>query len=143
MKKARLTREIIIPLANDAKVLDSICSMIAEMGVGVLATHTSIANGIAAVRLVTNEHHRLSETLRERGYSPRETDCVLVEMANQPAALCALAGSLADESIRVQHLYTTCAETERTRVVVFSCTDNARAVDVLNRLLVSEPSVSF
>jgi len=131
MTKAKLAAEAIVRVRNRTGVLAQVTRSIAEKGVNIEAVVATAEGGDAVVRLVTSNHLRTMTVLREQRPEVQEANVVVAEVGDQPGLLQHLTEKLARENIDVLYLYGTAGDVEKC-VVVFSSTNNERAVSLLN-----------
>ena len=92
----------------------------------------TLEGGNAVIRLVTGDHRqRTIDVLRKLRPDVEEAKVVVVELAHKPGLLRQITEKLALENIDVFYLYGTAADVDKC-LVIFSSTNNHRAVMVLN-----------
>lgn len=131
MMKARMAKEAIVRVRNRIGALGQVTNCLAEKGVNIEAVIATLEGADAVIRLVTGDHQRTVDALRELRPDVQEARIVVAEVDHQPGLLRQITEKLASESIDLFYLYGTAADVDKC-VVVFSCTNNERAVIVLN-----------
>ena len=129
--KARMAKEAIIRVRNRIGVLAQVTERLADKGISIEAVIATLEGGDAVIRLVTSDHQRTIDALRELRPDVQEARVVVVELAHKPGLLQHITEKLATENIDLFYLYGTAADVEKC-LVVFSSTNNDRAVIVLN-----------
>ena len=130
--KTRMAKEAIVRINNRPGTLAQITRNLADQGVNIEAMIATVDGADAIIRLVTSDHQRTVNTLREQQLEVQESKVVVVEALHRPGLLQHITGKLARENIDLFYLYATAAEADRC-LVVFSSTNNDWAVMVLNR----------
>jgi len=131
MMKARMAKEAIIRIRNRIGVLAQVTKTIADKGVNIEAVIGTVEGGDAVIRLVTGDHQRTIDVLRELRPDVQESKVVLVELEHKPGLLRHITEKLAQENIDLYYLYGTATEADKC-LVVFASANNDRAVMVLN-----------
>jgi hypothetical protein len=129
--KARIAKEAIVRVRNRIGALAQVVESLADKGVNIEAVIGTLEGGDAVIRLVTSDHQRTVDALRELRPDVQEARVVVVELAHKPGLLRQITEKLAMENIDLYYLYGTAADGDKC-LVVFSSTNNERAVIVLN-----------
>jgi len=129
--KARMAKEAIIRIRNRMGVLAQVTKTIADKGIDVEAVIGTVEGGDAVIRLVTSDHQRTIDVLRELRPDVQESKVVLVELEHKPGLLRHITEKLARENIDLYYLYGTATDADKC-LVVFASANNDRAVMVLN-----------
>ena len=129
--KARMAKEAIIRIRNRMGVLAQVTKTIADKGIDVEAVIGTVEGGDAVIRLVTSDHQRTIDVLRELRPDVQESKVVLVELEHKPGLLRHITEKLARENIDLYYLYGTATGADKC-LVVFASANNDRAVMVLN-----------
>jgi hypothetical protein len=131
MIKARVAKEAIVRINNRTGVLAQVTKSIAEKSINVEAVIATMDGTDAVIRLVSNEHQRAMDALREQQWEVHEAKVILVEGENRPGLLQFITEKLARENIDVLYLYATSVKVDQS-LVVLSTVNNDWAVMVLN-----------
>jgi hypothetical protein len=129
--KARMAREAIVRVRNRIGALGQVTNCLAEKGVNIEAVIATLEGGDAVIRLVTDDHPRTVDALRELRPDVQEARVVMAEVDHRPGLLGQITEKLASESIDLFYLYGTATAGDKC-LVIFSSTNNERAVMVLN-----------
>jgi len=129
--KTRMAKEAIVRINNRPGTLAQITRNLADQGVNIEAMIATVDGADAIIRLVTSDHQRTVNTLREQQLEVQESKVVVVEALHRPGLLQRITEKLAREKIDLLYLYATAAEADRC-LVVLSATNNEWAVMVLN-----------
>jgi hypothetical protein len=126
-----MAKEAIVRIRNRMGVLAQVTKTIADKGINIEAVIATVEGGDAVIRLVTGDHQRTLDVLRELRPDVQEAKVVLVELEHKPGLLRHITEKLAQENIDVYYLYGTAADVDQCSVV-FMSTNNDRAVMLLN-----------
>lgn len=129
--KARMAKEAIVRISNRPGALAQITKSLAEKSINVEAVIATADGADAVIRLVTGDHQRTINTLREQQLEVQEAKVVVVDALHRPGLLQRITEKLARENMDLIYLYATAAEADKC-LVVFSSTNNEWAVMVLN-----------
>lgn len=130
--KARLAKELVVRVPNEIGVLAQLSKIVADKGINILAVSAWVEGADAVVRLLTSDNLHVLDTFRNKKLNIRESDVVVTEAAHKPGMLRHLAEKLAAQGIDLYHLYATAPADQDKSLVVFSSTNNDRAVVLLN-----------
>jgi hypothetical protein len=129
--KARMAKEAIVRINNQPGALARVTRSLGENGINIGAVIATAEGADAVIRLVTSDHQRTLNMLREQQLEVQETKVVVVDALHRPGLLQRITEKLARENIDLFYLYATAAETDNC-LVVLSSTNNEWAVMVLN-----------
>ena len=133
MLKAKIGKEVVVRLPNTVGMVAQITQIVSDKGINILAASSWVEGNAAIIRLVTDDHQRVVDALREKEFTLKEGDVVLTEAAHKPGMLRRLTARLAEDGIDLRHLYATATASQDQCQIVFSCSDNNRAVVLLNK----------
>ena len=133
MLKAILGKEIVIKRLNEIGVLADIAKTVAEKGVSILAVSAWVEGRDGVIRLMVDDELRAADALRAKKHDVREGLVVVVEVPHKPGMLKHLTEILKNAQIDIHHLYASAASDQAKCVVVFSSSDNQKAVVALNQ----------
>jgi len=128
---AQLRREIVVKTENRTGLLAEISRLLGDMGINLLSIALDVAGGTAVIRLLATSQSYAREALKDAGFSVEERDVVVIELPHHPGFLGRVSEALARKEISLVDLHATVSEEGGTGVVVFSCSDNGRAVQML------------
>jgi len=131
MLDAQLRREIILTTEDRTGILAEIGRLLGDMGISLLSIALDTNDETAVIRLLTTSQSYACDALKEAGYYVEERDVVVVELPHYPGFLCRVSEALARKDVSLTDLHATVSEEGSTAVVVFSCSDNGRAVQML------------
>ena len=131
IKDAQLQHELVLQADDRVGVLAEVCGLLSEMGISLLSVAVVADDDTASIHLVTSSQSYARDALREAGFPVTERDVVMIELPHRSGFLCRVIEALARKDISVLTLQATVPEDGVTGVVVFTCSDNARAVQML------------
>ena len=131
MIKARMAKEAIVRMENRMGALALVTRNIADKGLSVEAVIATLEGADAVIRMVSDDHQRIIDALREQGLQVQEARVVTAEIEHRSGLLRQITEKLARQNIDLLYLYGTAAEGNKC-LVVFSSTNNDWAVKVLN-----------
>jgi hypothetical protein len=126
-----MAKEAIVRTNNRPGALARVTKSIAGKGINIEAVIATVDGADAVIRLVTSDHQRTINTLREQQLEVQETKVVVVEALHRPGLLQHITEKLARENMDLFYLYATAAEADKC-LVVLSSSNNEWAVMVLN-----------
>ncbi|MBK8576250.1 MAG: ACT domain-containing protein [Elusimicrobia bacterium] len=133
MLTATLAKEIVIKRLNEIGVLSDIAKTVAEKGVSILAVSAWVEGRDGVIRLTVDDELRAADALRAKNHEVREGTVVMVHVPHKPGMLKHMTELLRDAQIDIHHLYASAASDQTKCVVVFSSSDNQKAMVVLNQ----------
>jgi len=135
IKDVCLIKEIVVSMVNKIGVLADMSQVLAGRGVNIEAV-VGYAKGdnTADIMLVTNDSIHASESLRKAGYNAlKENEVIMLDLENKPGALKYITAKLAAEGIDIKYVYGTVCSGKCPARIVFSTTDNQKALAVFKK----------
>ena len=129
--KAKMAKEAIVRTNNRPGALARVTKSVADKGINIEAVIATVDGADAVIRLVTSDHQRTINTLREQQLEVQETKVVVVEALHRPGLLQHITEKLARENMDLFYLYATAAEADKC-LIVLSSSNNEWAVMLLN-----------
>lgn len=133
MFAARQDKEIVLEVFNEIGVLHDLAKVVSEKGVNIVAVCGEVHGKNAVIRIITDDNLRASDALRAHDYAPMESDVVVTEIEHKPGMLVKLTDRLGRAGIDIGHIAVTGLIGQDKCLAVLSCSDNARALVVLNQ----------
>ena len=130
MIKARIAKEAIVRLNNRAGALAQVTKSLADKGLNIEAVIATVEGTEAVIRVVTGDHQRTLDSLRDQRLEVQEARVVVADVEHRPGLLREITEKLARQHIDLSYLYATAAGDRC--LVIFSSTNNDWAVKVLN-----------
>jgi hypothetical protein len=79
MIKAKMAKEAIVRISNRTGVLAQVTKSIAEKGINLEAVIATLDGNDAVIQLVSGDHQRIMDALREQQLEAQEARIILVE----------------------------------------------------------------
>ncbi len=133
MLKAELGKEIVVKVVNDIGVLADITKAVAEKGISILAVSCWVEGEKGIIHLVTDDNLRAGDVLRKMKLDVQEKKVVMSELPHKPGMLMHLANILKTARIDIHHLYASADQSATKCLMVFSTSDNDRAMVEINK----------
>ena len=130
MIKARMAKEAIVRMNNRVGVLAQVTKSLADMGLNIEAVIATVEGAEAVIRIVTSDHQRTVDALRDQRLEVQEARVVVAEVEHRPGLLREITEKLARQHIDLSYLYSTALGDKC--LVVFSTTNDDWAIRVLN-----------
>ncbi|MCX7750504.1 MAG: ACT domain-containing protein [Candidatus Bipolaricaulota bacterium] len=131
MREATIGRELVVKTENRVGVLAAIARLLAEQGINILALAVMVQEDQAVLHLVPDAPSYALDALRRAEYEVEERDVVLVELPHRAGFLRRIAEALARQGLDIRYLYASAFEEGQSTLVVFSCSNNGKAVQLL------------
>lgn len=132
MKTAGIGKEAVVQVPNRMGALNRIAKIVSDKGIDIKAIVATVEDSRANIRLVTGDHQRTMDTLREYNLNPLEARVVVIEVPSRPGVLRHITERLVSENIDLSYLYATTAAGAEKCTVIFSSNNNDRAVVALS-----------
>ncbi len=131
MREATVGRELVAILENRVGVLAGVARLLSEQGINILALAVMAHEGQAELHLVPDSPSYALDTLRKAEFEVEERDVVLVELPHRAGFLRRITEVLARQGLDIRYLYASAFEAGHSSLVVFSCSNNGKAVQLL------------
>ncbi len=131
MTEASIGRELVIVVGDRVGLLADIARILARQTINILAVSVRVEEEQAEIRLVTDAPSYALEALRKAEFPVDEREVVLVELAHRPGLLRRVTDALARQNLDIRDLYATVTSDSDHSLVVFSCSHNGKAVQLL------------
>ena len=131
MRDARILQELIFRTSDQTGVLAEVTRLLGDMGINLLSVYTHADGETARIHLISDSQTYAREALRDIGFEVSERDVILLELPHRPGFLRRITEALARKEISILELYSTIPDQAGTGVVVFTCTEMGKAVQML------------
>ena len=126
-------KEIVIRTSNQVGALKHVATVVGEKGISILSISCWVYDVVAVIHLMTDDNLRAREALQAHKFDAHEEDAIAVSLPHKPGMLRQLTERLEKVGIDLKHLYATSLENADRCLVVFSSSNNAKALVELNR----------
>ena len=130
--KAVKGSEIIVTVENKVGELAEIAQLIKDNNINILAISAWVIDDNAFFRLIASNNTRAKEILQTLG-DVDEKEIVIVDMPDEVGQLFMLASRLKDNNIDLDYIHGTTSEPGKATMVVFSSSNNDKAIEVLTQ----------
>jgi hypothetical protein len=131
VREPRLVQEIVIEGVDRIGVVADISRLLGDMGINLSAVSAAVDGESARIRLITSSQSYARDALRSVGYTVQERSVIIMELPHHPGFLCRIAEALARRDLTITDLYAAVAEDGDLGLVVFSCSNNLHALQLL------------
>jgi hypothetical protein len=131
MVDVQLQTEIVLETDDRVGVVAEVSRVLADMGINVISIVVHRSGEAARVHLITSCQSHAFEALRDAGFSVEERRVILMEIPHHPGFLSRMSEALARKGISIEELHATVSDDSPTGVVVFRCSNDANAVQLL------------
>jgi len=131
VREAKLVQEIVIEDVDRIGVVADISRLLGDMGISLSAVTANVEGDSVRIHLITSSQSYARDALRDAGYTVRERDVLTIELPHHPGFLCRITEALARRELTITELYATVPEDGETGLVVFSCSNNLYALQLL------------
>lgn len=132
MARAIIVQELYCEVPDETGLLGRITSAMALEGVYVIHLSADSVNGKGILHLVTKDNHKARKAIGYFIPSIVERDVIIVEFENKVGTLAPVAKILGKNDIAIKQVFGTSGDGFKI-VGVFSTSDNARAVQLINQ----------
>lgn len=127
----QITKQLALFLDNRPGTLARLADELAKAKINIYAISTSDTIDHTVVRLVVNDYRKALLLFEEHGTLVVEDDVLLVEGANKPGELAALARRLADAKVNIEYCYSATPAEAKRGLMVMRVSNPAKALRVL------------
>lgn len=131
MREAHITRELVIRTANRVGLLAEVAKLLSDKGINIISVFVEVEGDEAVLHLITDAQLHARDALREAEYPLEENEVVAIELPNRPGLLRRVTEALARQDLDIKYLYATASERSERSLVIFSCSNNGKAVLLL------------
>lgn len=132
MRNARITQECIVNIKNEPGEGARLLSLLAEKGVNLegFVGYGMGPDAPACMHVAAEKPDDACEVIKGAGFDCQMSECVTVEVPNEPGESAKVLRKLADAGVDVEHCYATAAGIG-SGLIILRTKDNAKAVSVL------------
>jgi hypothetical protein len=130
-RDARIEQEIVIQADDQVGLLAQITTLLGDMGISIFGIAVRTEEAEANLHLLTSAQTHARDALRSAGFLVKDRDVITLELPNHPGFLCRVAAALARKELALTSLYATTLEESGKTLVVFTTSQNDKAVQVL------------
>lgn len=131
VRGAVLMRELVVRTSNRVGLLADIAGLLAEKGINIIGIYVSARGEEAEIHLLTEAQRYAQEALEDAEYPVDLEDVILLEIPHRPGFLRRVTDTLRRHSLDIRYLYATAPDWSGKGLVIFSCDNNGKALDLL------------
>jgi hypothetical protein len=128
--KCRKVQQITVVLENRPGILADLCAHLSDRGINIRAMSTLEITETGGVRLVVDRPDLAKQALAEAGVKHATTDCLAIEMPNNPGGFGHIARTLSLAGININDIYATSQPGSPTALGIFAVSDLDRALNL-------------
>lgn len=121
-------KQVSVFLENKSGRLDEVAQILGQAGINISAFTVADTSDFGVLRLIVSDPEKACEVLKEKQFSVRTTDVVLVKSPNRPGALSRMLRILNAEGIFIEYLYAFSMNNDMA-VVVIRPTDVKKCIE--------------
>lgn len=129
--KAVKGEEIFFVTENKVGKLEEITKIIKENNINIRAINAFGLGSEACFRLLTSDNTKTKDILKKFG-KIESKEVIIVDMPDKVGQLYEIALKLKEANIDISYMYGTAAIPGGSAIIVFSCNDNNKAIEVLS-----------
>ncbi len=131
MRRATIARELVIAAPNAPGILAEITDRLYQMGIAIVAVNIRVDDDHAVIRLLTDNESYTAEAMQGMQLPLEQREVVIVDLPNRRGFLGKLADALGRDGIDILDLYLTVARNATSALLVFTSSNNGKAVQML------------
>lgn len=125
-------RQISVFLENKSGRLLDVTRCLGEGGVNIRALCVADTSEFGVVRLIVDDPHKAHESLKEKGFTVKETVVVAVAVDDQPGGLAGVLKPLVEQEMNIEYLYCFLEKAADNAVVIIRVEEAEQAIGALN-----------
>ena len=120
-------KQISIFLENRPGQLAKASRALADSGVNIATLSLADTTDFGIVRMIVDDHEKGYKVLSEAGFTVRQTDVVMVKVADRPGGMADLMEKLEKANVDIEYAYAYALGSGDSAILIFRFDDNARA----------------
>lgn len=120
-------KQISIFLENKPGQLAKACRALAAEGVNIATLSLADTTDFGIVRMIVDDHEKGYRVLTQAGFTVRQTEVVMVKVADRPGGMAELMEKLDQAGIDIEYSYAYALGSGESAVLIFRFNDNAKA----------------
>lgn len=133
MAKASLIKELIVKVPNKVGMLAEVADAVSKGGSNITAINAFGVDDSAIFRIITSDNAKAVKELKAKKMDVSEKEAVKVELENEIGMAANMARKIKDANIDIKYIYATACSCECPCALIFNCSDNKKAVEILNK----------
>ena len=128
MVSAIVSKQIIIQVDNEVGTLAQITNLISDCGINLVAICAYAINKKGFIAFVSENNIKAKRLLKEKGYSAKDEDVIVLTIDNKPGALRSVTEKIARVGVDITLIYGTVEKKDRTSRLILVTEDNNSAL---------------
>lgn len=127
-----IVKQISIFLENKPGQLAAACRALAACGVNIATLSLADTTDFGIVRMIVDDHDKGYEVLTKAGFTVRQTEVVMVKVADRPGGMAELMEKLDKADVDIEYSYAYALGSGDSAILIFRFSDNAKAEAALH-----------
>lgn len=134
MARASIIKELLVKTKNRVGMMAEVTEAIGSSGVNITALNAfGIGKDNAMFRIVTSDNAKAINAIKAKKFEVSEKNVVSVKLENKPGAAADVGQKLEKAGIDINYIYGSTCDCGGPSIIVFDCSDNKKAVEILNK----------
>jgi len=133
MARAKIVKELLVKTGNKVGMLAAVTETIAKSGANITALNAFGVDKDAIFRIITSDNAKAINAIKAKKFEVSEKDVASVELANKAGEAAQLGNKLKAANIDVIYIYGSTCDCGGPSIIIFNCSDNKKAVEILNK----------
>jgi len=126
-----LVKQISVFLENKIGRLAEITELLGQNKINIRALAIADTTEFGILRLIVDNPEKAQEVLEDRGFAAKQTDVIVVKVADKPGGLAEILKELKKSDLNVEYLYAFVKQSGENALVVFRIENTSEAIKVL------------
>ncbi|RLE12874.1 amino acid-binding protein [Candidatus Aerophobetes bacterium] len=128
-----LVKQISVFLENKIGRLAEITELLGQNNINIRALAIADTTEFGILRLIVDDPQRAQNVLEKRGFAAKQTDVIVVKVADKPGGLARSLKILKESALNVEYLYAFVKQSSENALVVFRVEKTDEALKVLQQ----------
>ena len=128
-----LVKQISVFLENKIGRLAEITELLGQNNINIRALAIADTTEFGILRLIVDDPQRAQNVLEKKGFAAKETDVIVVKVADKPGGLARSLKILKESALNVEYLYAFVKQSSENALVVFRVEKTDEALKVLQQ----------
>jgi len=128
-----LVKQISVFLENKIGRLAEITELLGQNNINIRALAIADTTEFGILRLIVDDPQRAQNVLEKRGFAAKQTDVIVVKVADKPGGLARSLKILKESALNVEYLYAFVKQSGENALVVFRVEKTDEALKVLQQ----------
>lgn len=131
-----LVKQISVFLENKIGRLAEITELLGQNNINIRALAIADTTEFGILRLIVDNPQKAQDVLEKKGFSAKQTDVIVLKVADKPGALVNILKMLKESSLNVEYLYAFVKQSGEDAFVVFRIENTEEAIKGFKQLKV-------